>query len=142
MMPNTFLNKRLSKYGGVPAWGDVNAVALERAIHVLESFDLVLLAETMTSDPDQLEMVAGVLDVPENVTSLASHAKNVVEKGRDSRSALLEGIKLEIPHTYELLRRRCKFERELYEHAVRINQRLLVQWRMEKSSFKERAEVR
>jgi len=101
-----------------------------RAKKVLEQFDIVLLTETM-GNREWSELLSDAFSVPLTVDSAETKKKN--ENIRHGR-LVLDGMKQMIPETFKLLKERSHYEMALYQYAVKLNKRLLNQWRQERGT--------
>jgi hypothetical protein len=122
--------------GGTPASGTVNEERLRKAMLALSKFDVVLTAETMSQ---QAEMVADLLGVPTDVTSLSKTKDSVVANshGKDTgkKAKLVDEIAIHSPDVFALLQNVSYFESQFYAYAVTLNQERFDKWKIKRGGF-------
>ena len=131
--PCRYGGKRLSRGGVAVGVKSTDNVQSQRAMQVLESFDVVLLTETF-DEIEQAEFVADVLSVPLVNASLASMKKLNVRtaKGKSYQDILRKTA----PELIGLIASHSSFEMKLYQHAVKLNAVAIRRWREEKRSLR------
>eukprot|EP00578_Thalassiosira_sp_NH16_P023186 CAMPEP_0181092186 /NCGR_PEP_ID=MMETSP1071-20121207/8792_1 /TAXON_ID=35127 /ORGANISM="Thalassiosira sp., Strain NH16" /LENGTH=346 /DNA_ID=CAMNT_0023174365 /DNA_START=777 /DNA_END=1817 /DNA_ORIENTATION=+ len=122
------------------AWGNLTRADVSRAIHALEGFDLVLITETM-DDADQLSMLADVMGVPRNITSMSSSSSfeqklgnvNTVKQSKREKLHYYRDLisRLTSPELIDSMMEENELEIELYDYAVRLNKLMTDRWKGE-----------
>lgn len=122
---------------GVPVnWDVLSDIHLERAVQTLDSFDVVLLTETV-SEPVQLSFLADVTSVPLDKASAFlgnSNARIVQHNAAARQNGYQEILREAAPELIDLLLNHSRLEMELYQHAIERNLKLIQQWKEEKQS--------
>lgn len=117
----------------VAAWGPITHSDLSRAISALNSYDVVLITETLDND-DQAAFLADVLGVQSNATFSLKYentrAKKITERDKTHlyRDLLLNLTSRELS---ERIHEENKLEIELFEYAVERNRKMVDQWKKE-----------
>jgi len=112
-----------------------------RALHVLKSFDMILLTESLR-DPEQSEFIADVLNVPSSWKNLSLATMDKANVGtiskvtqqdhRQQDNAYRHILQQTAPELIDLLASHSQYEMELYNHAVQLNEGKIQQWKREK----------
>ncbi len=128
-------SRKLSS-GGVAVGTKISDnVQSQRAMQVLESFDVVLLTETF-DEKEQAEFVADVLNVPLVNASLAKMEKLNVRIDRSTAkeryNTYQDIVGKTAPELIDLIASHSKFEMELYKHAMKLNAEGIQRWKDEK----------
>mmetsp|Transcript_63285 Transcript_63285/g.187091 ORF Transcript_63285/g.187091 Transcript_63285/m.187091 type:complete len:436 (-) Transcript_63285:29-1336(-) len=120
---------------GVSAGHRIGKEEQLKAMKVLESFDVVLLTETMGEEM-QAEFVADVMGVPLANASIAGlHMKAKPEANSVSNErhyTYQEIVQRTAPEVLEVLEHHSRFEMDLYKHAVSLNGKMIKEWKLEK----------
>lgn len=139
--------------GGIrPTRNNATELSLMRAKQALQSFDLVLLTETLSQ---QAQMVSDMFQVPLDVVPLGkhrvttsrpragntSHAQTYTPRGLSNgqgfskyKSSLIQ----KAPKLYNLLYELNTYDVALYDYARRLNAALVDQWKVEKTHYHTR----
>lgn len=129
---------KLSRGGVAMGVKPTDKVQNQRAMQVLESFDVVLLTETF-DELEQAEFVADVFNVPLVNASLANMKKLNVRIDRSTAkgkyNTYQDVLRKTAPELIELVASHSSFEMELYQHAVKLNTEGIRRWREEKRSL-------
>mmetsp|Transcript_14419 Transcript_14419/g.29835 ORF Transcript_14419/g.29835 Transcript_14419/m.29835 type:complete len:483 (+) Transcript_14419:2927-4375(+) len=115
------------------AWGKVGQLELDRAKSALESFDLVMITETMDQE-DQARMVSNVMGVPFSFADTGAQERitNVKKSTREKTHYYRDMLAQTSNKTLDLLVEMNRLELELYDHAVLLNGLMTEKWKLEK----------
>lgn len=130
--------------GGIRGGHTVTEESLERAKTVLRSFDIVLITETMSGE-DAVLMMADVTGVPldNGGISLRRDEKNIGLHASDRATATVEQRltyyqsilkEAEAADMLELIEKHSQYEMLLYDEAIRLNKKIIEQWKEERKS--------
>ena len=128
--------------GGIRGGHTVTEESLERAKTVLGSFDIVLITETMSGE-DAVLMMADVTGVPLDNGSIRRDEKNIGLHASDRATATAEQRltyyqsilkEAEAADMLELIEKHSQYEMLLYDEAIRLNQKIIEQWKEERKS--------
>ena len=124
-------------YGGVYPGHATTEESLRYAKAALKEYSMVLITETL-SKPEQAEMVASMVGVPESVATLAKQRSNVRTNAvKTKKNTLFKGyadlIQRHDPEFYDFVVRNMTglLDIELYQHALEVNRNKTAQWRLE-----------
>ncbi len=133
--PCRYSGGKLSRGGVAVGEKLTDNVQNQRAMQVLDAFDIVLLTETFV-EIEQAEFVADVFNVPLMNASLSNMKKLNVRIDRSTAdgkyNTYQDILRTTAPELIGLIASHSRFEMELYQYAMKLNAEGIQRWKDEK----------